>query len=167
VRGDCRFFLRKSTQFLFLLAAKGVLAVPGFGFCSGFLLASWAELGTLPGLDWRKNCCLGGFWWLVQQLAGGSELGRALEEKLSRGLLFGLKEAEEVAANGAAEWVQALPLELPQVPAVLLRPPHPGLHQRCFAVPFGMSDYGNWPICIDSRFMAYAFDLDVLLHYQN
>ena len=37
---------------------------------------------------------------------------------------------------------------------------------RCFAVPLGMSDYGNWTICTDSRFMAYAFDLDVLLHYQ-
>jgi len=65
---------------------------------------------------------------VVQQLVGGSELGRALEEKLSPCLLFGFKEAEEVAANGAADWVQGLPLELPQVPAVLLRPPHLGLH---------------------------------------
>lgn len=58
----------------------------------------------------------------------------ASEGKSSLGILFGfLEEAEEVAANGAAEWVLGLPLELPQVPALLLRPSHPGLHQRCHA----------------------------------
>lgn len=86
---------------------------------------------------------------------------------MSLGLLFGLEEAEEVAANGAAEWVLGLPLELPQVPALLLRPPHPGLHQRCSAVPLGMPYYGNWIICTYSGLMAYASDLDILLHYQN
>ena len=37
---------------------------------------------------------------------------------------------------------------------------------RCFVVPLGMSDYGNWNICTNPGLMAYASDLDILLHYQ-
>jgi len=119
------------TQFLFLLPAKGVVAVPGFGLW--VLACELCGIGNAARTGLEEKLLLGRILVVVQQLAGGSELGRALEEKLSPCLLFGFKEAEEVAANGAADWVQGLPLELPQVPAVLLRPPHPGLHQRCHA----------------------------------
>ena len=33
-------------------------------------------------------------------------------------------------------------------------------------MPLGMSDYGNWNICTSPGLMAYASDLDILLHYQ-
>ncbi|KAL6838902.1 hypothetical protein ACP4OV_031338 [Aristida adscensionis] len=42
-----------------------------------------------------------------------------------------------------------------------------GIIKVCFALPLGMSYYGNWTICTNSWLMAHASDLDILLHYQG
>lgn len=98
-----------------------------------------------------------------QRLSDGSDWG-AVEEKLGP-LAFGWFEG--VFGNGAADRVLEYGLELPQVLALLRRSPHAWRHQRCFAVPLGMSCYGNRTISTHRGLVAHASDLDILLHYQN
>ena len=40
------------------------------------------------------------------------------------------------------------------------------LSNRCAAMPLGMPYYGDRNICTNYRVMAYAPDLDILLHFQ-